>query len=137
MITPNKDGYLLLFRGNEWYQQLSREELQKVIRQNSAWMERLMTQGKVKAAQPLAREGVVVSGANGRHVSDGPFAEAKEVIGGYLLLDVETIEEAIAIAQSSPGLAHGASVEVRALTDECPCNGREQALAREEQLATV
>ena len=44
---------------------------------------------------------------------DGPFAESKEAIGGYLMLDVETIEEAIAIAQSSPGLAYGGSIEVR------------------------
>jgi len=51
-----------------------------------------------------------------------------------LLLDVETLEEAIAIAQSSPGLAYGTSVEVRPLAEECPLDVRARELAREEQL---
>ena len=70
-------------------------------------------------------------------VIDGPFAESKEAVGGYLVLDVETIEEAIAIAQSSPGLAYGGSIEVRPLAEECPLDARARELAREEQLATV
>ncbi|HEX9048371.1 MAG TPA: YciI family protein [Verrucomicrobiae bacterium] len=137
MIAPNKDGYLLLFRGTEWYKQIFREELQQVINQNKAWLERLAADGKMKAGQPLDRKGVIVSGPNGRHVSDGPFAESKEIIGGYLLIDVETFEEAVAIAQTCPTLAYGSSIEVRPLTDECPSHTREQALASEEQLAAA
>jgi len=49
-------------------------------------------------------------------------------------LDVDTIEEAIAIAQSSPGLAYGGSIEVRPLAEECPLDIRARELAREEQL---
>ena len=137
MIAPTKDGYLLLFHGNDWYKKLSHEQLQNVMKQNGAWMQRLINEGKVKAAQPLGRSGAIVSGPNGRHVSDGPFAESKEVIGGYLLLDVPTMEEAIAIAKGCPNLAHGGSMEVRPLTDECECTLREQELAREAQLATA
>jgi hypothetical protein len=133
----SKNGYLLLFRSNEWYRELSREELQKVIARNNAWVERLIAQGKSTGGQALARTGAMVSGKNGRNISDGPFAESKEVIGGYLRLNVETFEEAVAIAQSSPGLAYGASIEVRPLTDECPLDTCERELAREEQLATA
>jgi hypothetical protein len=75
--------------------------------------------------------------AKGLVVSDGPFAESKEAIGGYLLLDVETIEEAIAIAQSSPSLAYGTSIEVRPVTEECPLDVRARELAQEEQFANV
>jgi hypothetical protein len=53
-------------------------------------------------------------------VSHGPFAETKEVIGGYLLLNVGTFEEAVAIAKTSPGLDYGVAIEVGATTDECP-----------------
>jgi hypothetical protein len=53
------------------------------------------------------------------------------------VLDVETIEEAIAIAQSSPGLAYGGSIELRPVAAECPLDVRARQLAREEQLATV
>jgi hypothetical protein len=53
-------------------------------------------------------------------VSDGPFAESKETIGGYFLLKVNTLDEAVAIAQQCPGLPHGIRVEVRPVAAECP-----------------
>jgi len=137
MNTQNENGYMLLYRSDEWYNKLSIEELQKLINQNKAWFERLTAQGKAKPGRALERTGVTVSGKNGRFVMDGPFAESKEAIGGYLLLDVGTIEEAIAIARSSPGLAYGGSIEVRPLADECPLDVRARELAQEEQLVTV
>jgi hypothetical protein len=54
-----------------------------------------------------------------------------------LLLNVETLEEAIAIAKSSPNLAYGTSIEVRPVVEECPLDVRARELAREEQLATA
>jgi len=137
MNTQKQNGYMLLYRSGEWYNKLSHAELQKLINQNKAWLEKLTAQGKVKPGRALERKGAIVSGVNGRIVTDGPFAESKEAIGGYLVLDVGTIEEAIAIAQSSPGVAYGGSIEVRPLTEECPLDARARELAREEQLATV
>ena len=137
MNTQNHNGYMLLYRSSEWYKTLSQEELQKLINQNKAWFERLTAQGKAKPGRALERKGAIVSGVNGHIVTDGPFAESKEAIGGFLVLDVETIEEAIAIAQSSPGLAYGGSIEVRPVAEECPLDVRARELAREEQLATV
>jgi hypothetical protein len=137
MNIQNHDGYMLLYRTDEWYNKLSLEELQKFINQNKAWFERLSSQGKAKPGRALERTGVTVSGKNGRFVTDGPFAESKEAVGGYLVLDVETIEEAIAIAQSSPGLAYGGSIEVRPLSEECPLDVRARELAQEEQLVNI
>jgi len=137
MSTQNQNGYLLLYRSDEWYEALSSEELQKVISQNKAWIERLTAQGKAAPGHALERKGATVFGKNGRLVSDGPFAESKEAIGGYLLLDVETIEEALAIAQSCPSLAYGTSIEVRPVAEECPLDVRARELAREEQLANA
>ncbi len=136
-IELSKNGYQLLFHTNEWWKELGREELQKVVAQNGAWIERLMTSGKAKGGQALARSGAVVSGKNGRNITDGPFAESKEVIGGYLLLNVGTFEEAVAIAKTAPGLAYGTSVEIRPLTDVCPSQQRLEELTREAQLATA
>ena len=107
------------------------------MNQNKAWIEKLTAQGKAKPGHALERTGAIVSGSNGRFVTDGPFAESKESIAGYLVLDVEALEEAISIAQSSPGLAYGGSIEVRPVADECPLDVRERELAREGQLATV
>jgi hypothetical protein len=137
MNTQNHNGYMLLYRSDEWYNKLSQEELQNLISQNKAWFERLTSQGKAKPGRALERTGVIVSGKNGRFITDGPFAESKEAVGGYLMLDVETIEEAIAIAQSSPGLAYGGSLEVRPLAEECPLDVRSRELAREEQLVNI
>ena len=115
-----KSEYMLLFRGNDWHKGLSPEEMQEVASQWMAWFNRLTAQGKAKAGNPLEREGKIVSGKNGRVVADGPFAESKEAIGGYFLLQVNSLDEAVAIAKDCPGLAYGAVVEVRPVAEECP-----------------
>ncbi len=74
----------------------------------------------MKGANPLYAEGKLVSGANGRIVVDGPFAESKEAIGGYFLVSVSGEEEAVAIAKQCPLLEHGSVVEVRPVAPECP-----------------
>ena len=49
--------------------------------------------------------------------TDGPFVEAKELIGGYMIVSAESIEEAVEVAQQSPGVAMpGSSVEVRVIS---------------------
>lgn len=130
MNVQNQNGYMLLFVGMDWHKGLSPEEMQNVSEQWMAWFKRLTEEGKAVAGHPLEREGKAVSGKNGRVVADGPFAEAKEAIGGYFLLDVASMDEAVSIAKQCPGLAHGAKVEVRAVRAECPLAGK-----AEEQLA--
>ena len=110
---------MLLFRGNDWTKSLSPEEKQKVTDQWMAWFRRLTDQGKAIAGNPLEPEGKIVSGKN-RVVSDGPFAESKEAIGGYFLLDVASFDDAVAIARECPGLPYGVQVEVRPVAAECP-----------------
>jgi len=119
MNTQNQNGYMLLFRGTELRKSLSPEELQKVSEDWMAWFRRLTDQGKAVAGNPLEREAKIVSGKD-RIVSDGPFAESKEAIGGYFLLDVATMDEALAIAKECPGLPYGIRVEVRPVAGECP-----------------
>ena len=136
-VEMSKNGYLLLFHSNNWWQDLGRENLEKIVAQNNAWIERLMTAGKAKGGQALTHTGAMVSGKNGQIISDGPFAESKEVIGGYLLLNVETFAEATAVARTSPSLAYGAKVEVRPLTDACPLDARLQELARADEIAVA
>ena len=120
MNTPNHNGYMLLFRGNDWHKGLSPEEMQRISDEWMAWFKRLMDQGKAVAGNPLEGTGKLVSGKNGRVISDGPFAESKEAIGGYFLLRVASLDEAVAIAQECPGLPYGAKIEVRPVAGECP-----------------
>jgi len=120
MSNEAQNGYMLIFRGTDWYKGLSPEEMQRVADNWMAWFKRLTAEGKATAGNPLEREGKIVSGKHGRVVSDGPFAESKETIGGYFLLNVRNLDEAVAIAQECPGLAYGIRVEVRPVAAECP-----------------
>jgi hypothetical protein len=77
--------------------------------------EDLKTRGVLRASQSLktANDGVRVRVREGkRTLVDGPFSEAKEMVGGYFIVDVATREEAVAIAQDVPA-AQWATVEVR------------------------
>ncbi len=124
---------MLIFRGGDWYKGLSPEEMQKITDQWMAWFNRLKEENKCVAGNPLEREGKIVSGKN-RVVSDGPFAESKETIGGYFLLKVNNLDEAVAIAQECPGLPYGIRVEVRPVAGECQIA---EALRTEPQLASA
>jgi hypothetical protein len=119
MSTQTKAEYMLLFRGTDWHKGLSPEEIQGVVNQMKAWFDRLTAEGKVKAGKPLFQEGKIVSQKKGRSVSDGPFAESKEAIGGFFLLEVGSLDEATEIAKDFPGLNYGATVEVRPVAPEC------------------
>jgi|SRR5947208_640270 hypothetical protein len=132
MSQESNHGHMLIFRGTDWYKGLSTEEMKKVSDNWMAWFQRLTEEGKAIAGNPLERDGKIISGKNGRIISDGPFAETKETIGGYFLLKVETMDEAVAIAQQCPGLNYGIRVEVRAVAGECPMAA---AARNEPQLA--
>jgi hypothetical protein len=119
-MSTNKSEYLLLFRGEEWDKGLTPEELQPLMDKMIAWFEGLKESGVVKGGRPLAREGKTVFGPGKRMVADGPFAESKEAVGGYLAVEVDDMEAALAIAKSCPTLDRGISIEVRPLLNECP-----------------
>jgi len=123
----SKPQYLLIFRGNDWHKGLSPEEMQNVAGEWMAWFKRLTEQGKALAGNPLEPGGKIVSGKNGRVVADGPFAESKEAIGGYFMLQVKSLDEAVAIAKDCPGLSYGVKIEVRPVAEQCPLASEAQA----------
>src|SRR5215218_8167390 len=107
MIDKNDKAHMLIFRGTDWYKDLSPQQMQQVADRWMAWFKRLTDEGIAVAGNPLEPQGKVVSGKNGRTIVDGPFAEAKETIGGFFLLNVKTLDEAVAIAEQCPGLPYG------------------------------
>ena len=115
----NKNSYMLIFRGNDWHKGLSPEQMQNISDHWMAWFRDLIAEGKAIAGNPLEPTGKIVSGRDG-HVVDGPFAESKEAVGGYFLLTVAGMDEAVAIARECPGLPYGAKIEVRPVAGECP-----------------
>lgn len=110
--------YLLIFRETspDAYKGLSPEQRQQLMQQWNEWYDGLAADGKVQHGQPLEPQGRVVTE---RRVVDGPFAEAKEAVGGYFMLTVADLDEATAIAQKCPSLRYGMSVEVRPVAAAC------------------
>jgi hypothetical protein len=113
--------YLLFFRntGPETHQHLSPSQRQQLVTRWNAWYDDLSAAGKAVEGQPLEMESRLVSGTGGSRVVDGPFAEAKEAIGGYVKLMVSGLEEATEIARRHPGLEYGLVIEVRSMTATC------------------
>ena len=121
IAAPRATGHLLLFRGSPWENsRLSESEIRQTMDKMNAWFDALATAGKLVSAQPLMDEGVSISGRGGSLVTDGPFAEAKEAIGGYVLLSVDTMEEAVALAKTNPMHEFGLITEVRPTASSCP-----------------
>jgi hypothetical protein len=116
--TPTE--FMILFRSTDWNKDLSLDEMRAIMDKTYAWFDRLRQEGKLKAAQPLFAEGKIVAGRGQRNVTDGPFAESKETVGGYLMLNVNTMDEALEIAREWPLLDCGSSLEVRPVAPECP-----------------
>jgi hypothetical protein len=112
--TSSTSEYLLLSRGH-WDPAKSKEEIQAAIDNFYIWHEKLVAEGKFKPGQRLATGGVVVSQGE---IMDGPFTEAKEVIGGYWFIIAGSLREAAAIAAQSPCLACGLTYEIRPIETE-------------------
>jgi hypothetical protein len=114
MSTAASNEYLLLSRG-QWDPDKSKEEIQSAIDRFYEWHARLVEQGKLKPGQRLATEGKLVTRSG---ILDGPFAETKEVIGGYWFVIAGSLEEAAEISAQNPCLACGLSFEVRPIEPE-------------------
>lgn len=117
----SKSQYLLLFRDTNWHRELSLNEIQEIMSRTNAWFESLAQQGVIKAGQPLDGVGAMVSYESGA-VVDGPFTETKESVGGYILIEAASLEEAVAVARQNPMVPCGLKVEVRPVSDDCPAS---------------
>ncbi len=108
MATASNE-YLLLSRG-QWDADKSAEQIQSAIDDFYAWYERLVSEGKFKRGRRLAAAAKLVNRVG---VTDGPFAETKEIIGGYWFIVASSLQEAATIAAENPCVACGLSYEIR------------------------
>lgn len=106
---------LLLHENPQGFAALSPQEIQTVIGEYSAWRERLAAEGRLAGGNKLKDEGGRwLSGNNGAvRVVDGPFSEAKEVIGGYFMIRAADYDEAVEISRECPHLHYGGRIELR------------------------
>lgn len=103
--------YLFLIRseGNPMAQ-LSPEQMQGHLQEWTDWMTGLATAGRLQSAKPLGERAAYV----GKDLTvDGPYAEAKDIVGGYLLVSCDSFEHALEVARGCPAVGLGSLVEVR------------------------
>ena len=105
----------------EWPEgfEVTPELIQAVIQKYNNWTKSLQDSGRLVGLNKLRDEyGRTISGFGaGQTVTDGPFAETKEVIGGYWIITAANYDEAVEWARGCPTLEFGGRVEVREIED--------------------
>lgn len=106
---------ILLHDSPEAFATVSPQQMQAVIEKYMAWGEKLRAAGAMVAGEKLADEpGKVMRGKPGNiRVTDGPYSETKEVLGGYYIVQADNYDKAVEIARSCPSFEFGGTIEVR------------------------
>ena len=91
---------------------LSPETMQAHMQKWQEWMTKLAKDGTMLAGEPLQPIGKQVNG-NKKTVTDGPFIEAKEIVGGYLIVNAKDIDHAVEISKGCPIFDMNGKLEVR------------------------
>ena len=91
----------------------SPEQMQQAMQKWMTWMKDMGEKGQLKSpGHPLERTGKVVKGKQ-KSVTDGPFTESKDIVGGYSLVEAKDIAQAVEISLGCPIFENGGMVEVR------------------------
>ena len=109
------EEYMLIFRHEDGKKVASPEQIQTWMKQTMDWIGAIAAQNKFSGGNGLPFEDARVVRSN-NIVTNGPFGEIKETIGGYIIVKANSVDEAVAFAKGSPVLqGEGNSVEVRKL----------------------
>ncbi len=107
------EKFMLIFQGEMPVPTSSPEEMQEMMGKWMAWIDKLAKQGRYESGEPLLPGGKLVKGTNGSHVTDGPYTEGKEIVGGYFIIKAKDMAEAVEIAKDCPDFDYGGEVQVR------------------------
>jgi hypothetical protein len=103
--------FLYIYRGGE--REGSPEKMQEVMQKWMAWLKDLGQKGHLKdQGQPLEPAGKFVRGSK-KTVTDGPYAETKDIVGGYTLIEARDLDQAVELSKGCPIFESEGGVEVR------------------------
>jgi hypothetical protein len=112
--------FMLIFRGGAVSRpDLSPSELQSHVAKWYTWSDELTRQGRSVEGTPLDNPGATVRGRD-RVVTDGPYAETKDLVTGSMIIEAASLEDAIEVARTCPTYELDGSVEVRPVQDHRP-----------------
>lgn len=105
--------FMLIFVGEDvTNRQMSPDQMQAQMGKWFSWIDSLKAKGTYVEGRPLVPAAKTVKGKK-PVVTDGPFAESKEIVGGYFIVKASSIDEAAEIAKGCPDFELGTAVEVR------------------------
>lgn len=105
---------LILFDNENAFTDYSAEDMQKEFDLHMKWIEELGEH--YDSGEPLEFQAKSIKGKD-KVVTDGPYIESKELVGGFYLIKANSLEEATELAKGCPVLHHGGGVEVREILD--------------------
>lgn len=107
---------LFLYNRPDDFEHVGPEEMQAVIEKYKAWGESLEAAGRLVGSEKLTdEEGRVLSRRDGSlRITDGPFSETKEIVGGYFAIQAESYDDAVDVAKGCPHIEFG-TIEIRAV----------------------
>ena len=105
-------SFALLFRQPSYdHSHTPKEEYQAIAKKWQDWIKGILEHDKLATGQRLAQEGKVWKA--GGVVTDGPFVEVREILGSFIIVKADSLEEATTLAHGCPALDAGGSVEIR------------------------
>ncbi len=95
--------------------EISAEDIQQIIGEYVGWRNKIESEGRLVGGEKLADEGGKHLKMNGGdiRVTDGPYAEVKEALGGYFAIKASDYDEAVEISKGCPHLLYGGWIELR------------------------
>ncbi len=104
--------FMMLFRDEANMEEFANSEaVQAEVKRWNDWIGGIAAQGKFVKSDALGYEGRTIT--KNTVVTDGPYAEAKEIVGGYIIVKAADLDEAVQLAQGCPVLEDGGKVEIR------------------------
>jgi hypothetical protein len=121
MPNPNESKeFMLILRGGIHPRDMQPEQIQALMAKFGQWMSQMQSCGQVRGVGRLEDDGRRLSRKHGQIMTDGPYVEAKEIIGGYFLISAPDLNQALDIAKQCPILENEGTVEVRPIQPPPP-----------------
>jgi hypothetical protein len=119
---PTMRQFMVIFNEKPGtYANLSPQALEEFVQEAGSWMDRMAKEGRYVGGRKLTNEGGRLARREGSSyvITDGPYVETKEIVGGYVIVNAADYDEAVELAMSSPPRKYSTSISVRELDKEC------------------
>lgn len=110
---------LLLNHAPDRYDNVSDDEMMDIIKDYVAWVEKLTEDGVYQGGEKLTLDAgkTLRKKSDTIEIHDSPFAELKEVLGGFMLIKARDYDHAVEIAKTCPHMIHNESLQIRQIHD--------------------